>query len=284
MSNTQQAVSSAVNTALASTANILVREVTPLSSRSARIIVQASTRGCTDADVMTAVAGAFSNKLVPVPASFRQLGKNNVVRTMTGIVSVQPEVQPYVEALEGFRAVASNIFMDDEDKIWALRESEAGSMLVKTADVNSMDELNSLITGVASNSVSPSDHEFATALSSAAAARDGVAGGDYITYLSTAGEMAFGVVCNDIVNHDGSATGSLSVLGINAEQAEVIASGSIVEVHGDVEVTYPDMEAVAGAKSALSYDDVAAYYSRVFQRNSEYFNEFMSRWSKHFGA
>jgi hypothetical protein len=286
MSNTQQAVMSAVSSVLSATPDVNVRQVHAVSSTSARVLVQVPLHACKDGDapLMQAIASAFSNKLHPLEASFVEVGKNNSTRTMTGIVSVRPEVTPFVEGLAGFTAFASNMYMDDDEKIWALRDSEAGAMLVKTGSINSMDELNSLLTGVASNNILPQDHEFSPTLQAVASSRRSVGGGDYITFVGQTNEMEFGVVCSTICTEDDSPTGNLCVLGIEGTASTIINQDAIVQVHADVEgLIYPDaMEAVAGAKSNVSVEDIAAYYGRVFQRNPEYFNKFMARWKQHF--
>ena len=134
--------------------------------------------------VMQSVSKAFDNKLSPVAGSFRSIDKAPYTERVVGVVRINTQAVP-VDAAQNMRSVSSNIFMDDEDKMWVLRKTEAGDILVKNTGIEDHDSLRSLMDVVCSGGFSLSS-EFARSESKVDTMQANVRGGSYIQYVSSA--------------------------------------------------------------------------------------------------
>ncbi len=265
---------------------IEIKQVAQAGAGLARIIANVIHTSESRADsslVLDAISKKFDGKLVGVAGSFQSLESGRVSQIITGIVSAAREVLPAQVGLEkGFRAYASNMYLDDEDRIWQLRASQAGDLMVRTTGIDDDASLVNLLTAQASSAgLSAANRQQFAAVASGSALK--VEGGCYVSYVNAnqATARAFVVATTD----DNRAV----VLPHGAEEAEIVDMGAITVVHADAEEA-PTVElsadeqvniSVASARGGVDIEMMVDYYKRVFGHNAAFFSEFESRIRQH---
>lgn len=267
-------------------ANVIVQSAEELNDGFARVIATVAhvngSRG-TKASLMDALRAKFDNKLFPVENSFSVLSSNPVSDTVTGILSVAPQAVSYTEDLQGFKILAGNMFMDEEENLWALRKTEAGDILVKSFGKDDAEVVSGLLNSVSSSYSGA--YESVASVQNTNNMLNSICGGDYVTYVEPhSSKVSFGAVVASVDNADGTDSGKLYVADIDCGPAQfvdrrmVLASWDGVEVEDDVDA---NSEVATSSANAKSPEEIAAYYQKVFQRNDGYFQKFMERWKSH---
>lgn len=231
-----------------------------------------------------ALASAFDNKLRPVANSFHSLSKSAYTERFEGVVRVNTQSVPYKDDMAGFRSFSSNIFMDDEEKMWVLRKTEAGEILVKNTGIEDHESLKGLMDVVCSGGYSLSS-EFKRDVASLSTMQHSVTGGDFVQYISSSSdETKFGFVVATAED------GKLVVLSADLafEDGEVVSASAVINKY-DTE-PFPDVEfseqekmdnAVATARGVIDIKFLLDYYRKVFQRSPEFFKQFEARVRQH---
>lgn len=234
--------------------------------------------------VMQALSTLAGSKVRPVAGSFLTLASSNVGDTITGIVTSNPETVAYDEADTQFKAVAGNMFMDDEEQLWALRTTEAGGLLVKSRGKEDADIIADLMTSLSSSGIGTLAFEATASAHRDTGVRNSIEGGDFVSFVNPKTEQVeFGAVVASVLNDKGGEMNQLVVQSSDASSSPVqIDRALALGVFDDVE--YNDEGLVdenTVEASAHTLDFIASYYQRVFQRDPSYFEKFMSRWMNH---
>lgn len=234
--------------------------------------------------VVQALCAKMGNKLRPVEGSFHAIASNAHGVTISGIVTCNPEAIVYEDGMDGFKAVAGNMFMDTEENLWALRKTEAGNLLVKSRGAEDADIISDLMQSLSSSVDRGMGFEATASARRDVAIRDGMQGGDFLVYVDPVTEsVQFGAVVAGVAMDNGDQTGDLAVIASGGDDSVVIDRGMVLASVKDVEYNddglVADQEAVAA--NAHSLDEIAAYYSQVFRRDPAYFEQFMARWKAH---
>lgn len=235
--------------------------------------------------VMESLSGALGAKLRPVLGSFHVLASNKVGDTITGIISANPETVAYDEATASdFKAVAGNMFMDEEEQLWALRKTEAGDLLVKSRGKDDADVISDLMSSLSSADVGTMAYESIASAKKDIGVRSSLEGGDFITFVNPNTEsVEFGAIVANVCDDNGSDLGRLAVQSAEASAEPVIIDRGLALGKFD-DVDYADdglIDENVVEANAHSLDEIAAYYQRVFQRDPSYFEKFMERWMNH---
>ena len=233
--------------------------------------------------VSESMSRVFDNKLAPVAGSFRSIDKAPYTERITGVVRVNTQAVPR-DSAKGFRSVSSNIFMDDEDKMWVLRKTESGDILVKSTGIEDHASLKGLMDVVCSSGHSLSS-EFKQAEQSISKMQQSIAGGDYVQYVSAHGtETKFGYVLASTED------GKLIILPSDAsvEEGEVVEPDAVVKKEDvsdapDVEMSEQEKmdQAVSVSRGVVNMSILLDYYKKVFQRSGSYYAEFAKRVRAH---
>lgn len=231
--------------------------------------------------VMESLSRAFENKLTPVRGSFHSVDKAPYTQRIEGIVRVNTESVMVSEKMEGFRSVSSNIFMDDEDKMWVLRKTEAGDVLVKNTGIEDSLALRGLLDVACSSGYSLSS-EFKRSTASISSMQAQVGGGDFVEYVSaSSNETRFGFILASAEED------KLIVLPQDAapeDEGEVIEKEAVTATFNADE--FPEVElseqeqmdiAVSAARGVVDLSGLLSYYKKVFARSSKYYAEFAKR-------
>lgn len=189
---------------------------------------------------------AVENSFVSIPA---------LQTAAIGFMLANPEVMPFNSPqVAGMRSVTANVLMDDEDRVWSVRDTAAGKCLVRT----SSDDLNAV---VASARVRTLGVPVLASLSAIHAQPH-----EFLTYATTDG-LQRGFVLSTI-------DGDITVVKQDGQE-DVLAESQIVDVRTfDPEV----LEEVTAAAVPTTTDKAAMkeYYTKVFGYNPEYLAEFLA--------
>lgn len=240
--------------------------------------------------VAAALRARLGGKMEAVAGSFTSLDKGEYQEQITGIVSVVKEAMPFTKQnLEGFKAVAANMFMDEEEHMWVVRKSAAGDLVVKTTGIDDDMSLVKLLNDSCSGQTSISsvtDHRRMVAQASALS--DSVKGGDFISYVNMNNEIACGFVVATAEDEAKPGQTDAVVLPANGGEEELINTKAVTEIHDQRE--FPEHEisedeavdaAVASARGSVNLATLLDYYKRVYARRPAFYAEFAKRIKAH---
>lgn len=234
------------------------------------------------------VANTLNRKLLgkmsAVAGSFHSLEKSAFTERLTGIVSVVRQAISADNGTQGFRAVASNMFMDDEKDMWVLRKTEAGQILVKTTGIDDDITLVNMLDSVSCSSAARSNSEFSRMTAQASSVSNNVSGGDFVSYVTQDNLMAMGYVVASVYD-----TQDLVVLAHGDDgEGETIKRVAVTEIHDQAE--FPVVEeskeeavetVVAAAKGSIDIGYLLAYYKKVYARSPQFYAAFAERLNSH---
>ena len=176
----------------------------------------------------TAIAAAlknrFAGKMEAVAGSFKSLEKGRYTERLIGVVAAVRQAIPYAEGMNGFKAVASNMFMDDEKDMWVLRKTEAGGLLVKTTGIDDDMSLVGMLDACASAGFRNSP-EYGRMTAMASSIEKSVQGGDFISYVNNDNQVVCGFV---VASTDGD---EIVALPVGATEGDTVKKAAVTEIH-----------------------------------------------------
>lgn len=253
----------------------------------ARVVVEVAHNRASREDhnlVLQSLSKTFDNKLVGVSGSFHSVDKAPYTERVEGIVRINTQAVAVTEKMTGFRAMSSNIFMDEEEHMWTLRKTESGDILVKNTGIEDHESLRNLMDVACCSGFSLSS-EFQRATSSISAMQNSVEGGDFVEYVSTAsGSVRYGFVVA-AADED-----KLIVLPVDDPDidGEVIEKDAVTGVQDSDD--FPDTDiseqeemdvAVSTSRGVVDINVLVEYYRKVYGHNQKFFNELVSRIKGH---
>lgn len=239
---------SSINTQTASIVDY--RMITP---RLAEVIAHVTGK-MNKAEMFDRILGALNGLASPVRESFRWVDPGS---TVIGFVNTNHEVQPIEQndPLTGYKNVAANMYLDDEENLWSLEETAGGKYLVR----NGTDDLPTVL-----SSVKRSRPTGAPMLASLASVD--VTSGELVAFVDHQNDVSYGMVI-------GSKQGDADTKAILA-----FGSGKLVRVHKDLIVTAVTVE--FGNKDKIGDRPVTAgvpdpekmieYYRKAYSYNADY--------------
>ncbi len=285
MSNTKghMAIAAAITT-LSASPSVEVRNFHLLGDGRARIVADVyhtATSKDNHDEVLKVINDKLQTKMRAVAGSFDSLSSTNFMERVTGIVSVNKQSFVPDSDMKGFTALASNMFMDEEENMWVLRRTEGGNLLIKTTGVEDDVALSGLLQATCSTKHASNLSHAHKSLSNYQPFK--CESGDLVTFIDPNGQPVLGfVVANDQESTD------LVVQSQFAAEPEVIKVEAVIEKHDvsgipdDADTQAETVQAsVSAARGVVSLAEMAAYYKRVFIRRPAYFQEFMKRARAH---
>ena len=231
--------------------------------------------------VMEAISRKLQGRFQAVAASFELVSSGSYTDRLTGVVGKTREivaVEPSV--MKGFRAMASNMFMDEEKDMWALKRTEAGDVLVKTSAEDDLSLLNLLEATASAGHRSSPEYSQLRAVCSAIA--NHVEGGQYVSYVDLNNSLAVGFVL--ATTDEGDAV----VLQNGADDVDVIKREAVTDIHDDAEIPEPTMTAeeqidheVALSSGRVDLSNLISFYKKVYAYAPKYFAELERRIRQH---
>lgn len=277
MANTK--THSSVNSALAGLAAagpvLNVQSVTPIGSKFARVLGTISATAT--ADQIKAAVKKLGGKLTPVEGSFAGLASNGVTQSIEGIVGVVEERIVLDQSNEAnFQAVAStNMYMDNEERLWSANKTDAGTVLIKSHAGDDMEIMNQLMACVASSHVGVQEAEPVS--NKLRTERSQIVGGDLVNFVSeSSGRVSMGFVVTDVQNEHGHDKG-LYVVDVHGTHGQ-ISREMVTAAIASAEIEYNESESLmAVASGNISLEMMIEYYRKMFIRSPEYFEKFRQR-------
>lgn len=258
---------------------ITVQKVTPINSKYAR--VTGTIRATASAQQLRQAVSQLGDRLCAVAGTFVKVNKTGMSHTVEGIVTVHQErIALTPEVRDRFKAVSSSMYLDEEEKIWNLKRTPAGDVLIR-ANVGDEDELlSNMLQSVASSS--PQSRDVQRQASECDASRASIQGGDLAVYVGRDEQPVMGFVVAAVANADGTDAG-LSMVSRSMEDVELIDRNQVVAFVTGNELELPEDEAVKALASGgrVDMDFIANYYRQVFMRDPAYFEKFMERFNAH---
>ena len=226
-------------------------------------------------------------KLSAVAGSFVVLNDEPVRKVIQGMMALSHAALPVTDNMEelGFRSLSKNMFLDDQERIWNVEETESGRIAVRSNTVDNPEELAGLLAQCSVPISKGSDPQYFSALaSSSSTVANHPKSGDYVSFVD-AGRTQFGFVISPEFESDSSAsyTGNLSVLASDAEKPVTISDKQVVGNMGFVDYPEPEQEASAavGNVGKTQVQQLVDYYRRVYSYAPKYFAELQKRIRQH---
>lgn len=265
--------------ALDATPSLKLVNVTKINDKYAR--VTGTIRATASAEQLIASVTRLGDRLQAVAGTFVKVNKTGLHNTVEGIVTVHQERVALTDAnSDSFKAVSSSMYLDDEEKIWNLKRTPAGDILIRANTGDEDEVLNGMMKCVASNVAS--DRDLVRQMSDCDASRQSIQGGDLAMFVGREDKVVMGFVVAAVANADGSDAG-LAMVTRSMEDVEMIDRNQVVSFVRGAELELPQDEAVKALASGgrVDMDFIADYYRRVFMRDPAYFEKFMERFNNH---
>jgi hypothetical protein len=272
--NLSRAATALVSGAHKEVATVTIRDAVQIDDRFARVIATASATA-TPAQVAEGIKQQFRGA-VAIPGSFVALSSSKAMTVFEGIVGVVAQrVVLTDENRENYKAVAANMFMDEGEQLWSLRQTATGQVLVKAADSEADHAVMKHLMACASTDYNQFEHRDIGVEN--AQIRASVQGGDLVSYISQqSADLQMGIATASVENEDGTDAHMIAVVRPNG-QAETVNREMIVVAATFEEDAEDIKEAETATAGAMDVERFNSYYARVFARRPAYFEEFMKR-------
>lgn len=271
---------------------LTIKHFAPAGAGLARVVAEVVHTAASRANpklVVQAMRDRFEGRIAAVAGSLKIMEKGPVSDTLTGIVSVVREAVAIggEKDMKPFRAVASNMYLDEEGSMWTLNKTDGGSLMVRSTGIDDDTALLSMLTSVSSSPATSMQGQQMAAVASAV--RNSAEAGDYITYVNANNELAHGflVVIASYEEGNEEPMGVVLPHGENAD-AETINLNAITDVQEIDEEQIPELPedeqvqiAVAAARDALNLDHMLDYYRRLFAHAPAYYQQIDQRIRSH---
>lgn len=243
------------------------------------------------ADILLNAVSNVSKSVRAVPGTFVTLASNAATRTVEGIVEMHGETVVLDDSnKDKFRSVSSSMYIDEEERLWSIKRTGAGDILIRANNGNEDEELHTMLKSIAScdhNSLNM--RHVQGCLDTSEQVRNSIQGGDLTVYHSSrSGQVELGFVVAAIANADGSDNGVAVVNRLDEDVEHISRYAVVAHVKGDDLETDNDFAESAAfsavASGAITMDMIADYYRKVFIRNPEYFEKFIERFRQQITA
>lgn len=233
--------------------------------------------------VVAALNKKLQGRMSAVAGSFRSLEQSMFTQRLTGVVSVVRQAISAESDMKGFRAVASNMFMDDEKDMWVLRKTAAGQILVKTTGIDDDITLANMLDSVSSVTASSNTGEHNRMVAQASTVAQTVEAGDFVSYVNADNMLQHGYVVAGVHESD-----DVVILAPGAETEDMVKRVAITEIHEQSE--FPAIEeskeeavetVVAAARGSIDLSFLLDFYKKVYARSPAFYQMFAQRLKQH---
>lgn len=217
------------------------------------------------AECAASISTALNNEFFPVPGSMMKVASTSNSTFIRAIVSKAQEILPASE-LNTMQSVSANMYMDKSEKLWALRSSASGDILVRSAEMNDMDELVDMIHSVSSTQYImetqfPDIHK---ELKNQDAYRAASIGGDMVSFVSNS-SVQVGFVAAQVIDE---ASTSYAVVDKEGEMHSLSSQQIVARLEGGSLDCWPEVSLSMSA--SINADKLLEYYQQVFRYSPDY--------------
>lgn len=222
------------------------------------------------------VSAAVQNDLAVVSGSSSVIQQGRDQTMVRCLLNRTEDVVP-LEGAQGMIALSSNMYMDPQERMWTLRASESGDVLVREASANDNDELINMIRSVSSASdvnLRSRMPETAAALAQFEAQLATAQGGDMVSYLSNSGALEVGFIAAQVEEDSGN---SYIVVSQSGTEEQITAKSLVAVLDGtQIESTaFPAVDSVSAAVG-VDVEKLVDYYKRVYYYRPDYLEKLIT--------
>lgn len=252
----------------------------------ARVMIEVTHNAASRANpkaIADALKNRLNGKMEAVAGSFASIEKSNFTERLTGLVAAVREIVPVTdESSKGMKAVASNMFMDDEQHMWVLRKTEAGQLFVKTTGIDDDMSLVGMLDACASAGFRNSP-DYGRMVAQCSSLANSVEGGDFVSYVNGDNMVVAGFVVAGVAGEE-----EIVVLPVGGSEGETINKAAVTQIHAQDE--FPAHEqtgeeevetVVAAGRGAIDINFLLDYYKKVYARSPQFYQMFAQRLQSH---
>lgn len=218
------------------------------------------------ADILASLSNACGNQFTAAKNSVKVLDTGRVNAVVRAVMVPAIDVLPLETAQANMQSLSKNMFLDGEDNMWTLRESESGNVVVRALTIDNPEELVAMMSSCSSvGNNDPFTHNIINKYEQELA---NVQGGDFISfYSSESSSVVAGFVVAEVEDNGHT---KLLALSSNSQTPEMIERSAVITYISGDEIQYPEDVKVSVSASADS-NRLIQYYKQVLGYNPEYF-------------
>ena len=218
------------------------------------------------ADILASLSAACNNQFTAAKNSVKILDTGRVNAVVRAVMVPAIDVLPLETAQANMQSLSKNMFLDGEDNMWTLRESESGNVVVRALTIDNPEELVAMMSSCSSvGNNDPFTHNIINKYEQELA---NVQGGDFISfYSSESSSVVAGFVVAEVEDNGHT---KLLALSSNSQTPEMIERSAVITYISGDEIQYPEDVKVSVSASADS-NRLIQYYKQVLGYNPEYF-------------
>lgn len=227
------------------------------------------------------VSKATDNDLAVVQGSASVIEAGKGVSMVRCLLKRTEQIIP-LESNTGMVALSANMYMDQSERMWAVRQSESGDVLVRQSGAEDNEALINLIRSVSSASPEMFAAQMPTTNAALLAHENTLRqakGGDMASYVSESGNLEVGFIAAQVEDLGKTSFLMVSQSGvqdhIDARQLVAVLDGE--NISGDA---FPPQDSVSAALGT-DVNKLVDYYTKVFSYRPDYLAMLVERIKNH---
>lgn len=219
------------------------------------------------AEVVASLSAACDHQFKPAANSIVVLDSGRVAATVRAIMVPAVDILP-VESASSMTSISKNMFMDGQDNMWTLRESESGNVIVRALQIDDPEELVDMMSSCSSASAANvADPMIKAAINKYEGDLGTVQGGDFVSFFSSeSASIVGGIVVAEVEDNGETNLLCLSTSGNH----ELVDRASIVSYVSGDEIEYPE-DVKVSVSASTDANRLIQYYKKVLGYNPAYF-------------
>ena len=244
-------------------------------------IVGAEGQNPEPASLLASLCEATNRKFTALANSVISLKREGNSHFLRAIMVPTIDAVPVGDDMKGFTALSANMYVDNQDALWGLRESDAGRIMVRATEPENIEQLMDMMSSISCSAVALRSQSptLANLFEGHEKMLTGLEVGDVVSYYS---ESSSAIQVGSVVATGTMGTESAILVApfSGAQQEEVSTSAVAVFVDG-ASVEYPEVQASYSSGGAPDIERMVDYYRRMFSYNESYFKDLESRIRNH---
>lgn len=227
------------------------------------------------------VSAATQNDLAVISGSASIVESGKGVSMIRCLLRKTEDVIP-LTSNQGMVALSANMYMDQKERMWTVRSSESGDVLVRQAAANDNEDLINLIRSVSSASPEMFASQMPTTAGALNAYENVLANaqaGDMASYVSESGNLEVGFLAARVQDLGNTTFLMVSQSGDNSrvDSRQLVAVLSGQHIDGEC---FPAIDSVSAA-IGTNVEKLVDYYTKVFSYRPDYLAKLVERIRNH---
>ena len=225
------------------------------------------------------------NKMYALAGSFTVVDEGPQRLIVRGHMVPAREILPFKENMQGFSSLSRNVYQDEEEQMWSLKQVDGGQFLIRANVIDDPAEIQSLMQSCSSDVASGTDRIYFASVSKAHENAASVSAGDAVLYAHS-GDLRFGVVMASVSSEEGQddtllvfnhANDTVDVVGreqialASEVGTQVPAATLVIPEH----IQCPNLQmAAAASEQSTAVNALVDYWKKVWGYGPDYFAAF----------